>query len=98
MTAVLTWLTIIVATVIVIVLGYYLVGIIIALKAAADDLAKLAGGLAAIANNTAPLRNQGMCYENLPIEFDEHGNAHLKPGVANLCLHDAERRGARAQA
>ena len=24
-----------------------------------------------------------MCYENLPIEFDAHGNAHLKPGVTN---------------
>ena len=24
-----------------------------------------------------------MCFENLPIEFDENGNAHLKPGVKN---------------
>ena len=24
-----------------------------------------------------------MCFENLPIEFDDSGNAHLKPGVVN---------------
>jgi len=24
-----------------------------------------------------------MCFENLPIEFDEHGNAHLRDGVRN---------------
>ena len=24
-----------------------------------------------------------MCFENLPIEFDEQGNAHLKAGVKN---------------
>jgi hydrogenase large subunit len=24
-----------------------------------------------------------MCFENLPIEFDQHGKAHLKPGVRN---------------
>ena len=24
-----------------------------------------------------------MCFENLPIEFDEHGNASLKEGVRN---------------
>ena len=24
-----------------------------------------------------------MCFENLPIEFDEHGNARLKEGVPN---------------
>ncbi len=24
-----------------------------------------------------------MCFKNLPIEFDEQGNARLKPGVAN---------------
>jgi len=24
-----------------------------------------------------------MCFKNLPVEFDEHGNAHLKPGVAD---------------
>ena len=24
-----------------------------------------------------------MCFENLPVEFDENGNAHLKEGVKN---------------
>ena len=24
-----------------------------------------------------------MCFENLPIEFDSKGNAHLKPGTVN---------------
>jgi hypothetical protein len=55
MTALLTWLTIGVALAIVLVLVYYLVGIIVALTRASNDLAKLAGGLVAIDKSTAPL-------------------------------------------
>lgn len=31
-----------------------------------------------------------MCFENLPIEFDEDGNAHLLPGVANPYSYESQ--------
>ncbi len=33
-----------------------------------------------------------MCFENLPIEFDENGNAHLKPGVPNPYSYNTQTR------
>ena len=51
----LTWLTIVVATVVVGVVAAYLVQIAVALSRANDNLVKLAGGLEAIRDNTAPL-------------------------------------------
>lgn len=55
MTQLLLVLTLAVTFIVVIVLVAYLVGIIIALWKTKDDLAKLAGGLVAIRNNTKPL-------------------------------------------
>lgn len=55
MTALLLYLTLAVAAAVVLVLVAYLVGIIIALWDAGNCLAKLAGGLVAIRDNTAPL-------------------------------------------
>ena len=31
-----------------------------------------------------------MCFENLPIEFDEDGNATLLPGVANPYSYETQ--------
>ena len=55
MTAVLLYLTLAVTAAVVLVLVAYLVGIIIALAGARRSLAKLAGGLVAIRDHTAPL-------------------------------------------
>ena len=55
MTSLLLTLTLIVVFAVVLVLVIYLVGIIIALWGAKRRLAKLAGGLVAIRDNTAPL-------------------------------------------
>ena len=52
---ILTYLTLAVALIVVVVLVVYLVLIIVALRRAGDHLAKLAGGLQAIAANTQPL-------------------------------------------
>lgn len=53
--AVLTYLTIVVAVAVVAVLVVYLIMIIIALRRAGDHLAKLAGGLQVIVDNSQPL-------------------------------------------
>ena len=55
MTALLLYLTLGVTAAVVLVLVIYLVGIIIALWGAKNSLAKLAGGLVAIRDNTQPL-------------------------------------------
>lgn len=55
MTALTLYLTLGVTAVIVLVLVFYLIGIIIALWHAKNSLAKLAGGLLAIRDNTQPL-------------------------------------------
>lgn len=55
MTAVLLYVTLAVTAAIVLVLVVYLVGIIVALAGAKRSLAKLAGGLVAIRDHTAPL-------------------------------------------
>ena len=55
MTALLLYLTLGVTAAVVLVLVIYLVGIIIALWGAKNSLAKLAGGLIAIRDNTQPL-------------------------------------------
>lgn len=55
MTALLLYLTLGVTAAVVLVLVIYLVGIIIALWGAKNSLAKLAGGLIAIRDNTHPL-------------------------------------------
>ena len=55
MTALLLYLTLGVTAAIVLVLVVYLIGIIIALWRAKNSLAKLAGGLVAIRDNTQPL-------------------------------------------
>ena len=31
-----------------------------------------------------------MCFKNLPVEFDENGNASLKPGVADPYSYDVQ--------
>jgi hypothetical protein len=51
----LTWLTLIITTVVVGVVAAYLVQIAVALTRANNNLAKLAAGLEAIRDNTAPL-------------------------------------------
>jgi uncharacterized phage infection (PIP) family protein YhgE len=51
----LTTLTLAITTVVVAVVAYHLVGIAVALTRANDNLARLAGGLEAIRDNTAPL-------------------------------------------
>lgn len=48
-------LSLVLAVVIVAVVAYHLVGIYLALRKGADHLEKLAGGLIAIRDNTAPL-------------------------------------------
>lgn len=55
MTALLLYLTLAVTAAVVLVLVVYLIGIIIALWGAGNSLAKLAGGLVAIRDNTQPL-------------------------------------------
>jgi len=30
-----------------------------------------------------------MCFKNLPVEFDEQGNAYLKEGVANPYAYES---------
>ncbi len=55
MTTLLLYLTLGVTAAIVLVLVVYLIGIIIALWGAKNSLAKLAGGLVAIRDNTQPL-------------------------------------------
>jgi uncharacterized protein YoxC len=55
MTSLLLTATLIVVALVVLVLVVYLVGIIVALAGAHRSLAKLAGGLVAIRDNTAPL-------------------------------------------
>ena len=55
MTALLLYLTLAVTAAVVLVLVVYLIGIIIALWGARNSLAKLAGGLVAIRDNTQPL-------------------------------------------
>ncbi len=55
MTALLLYLTLGVAAAIVLVLVAYLIGIIVALWRAKNSLARLAGGLVAIRDNTQPL-------------------------------------------
>jgi len=53
-----TWLSLILVLVIVAVVAWHLIGIFISLKRGADDLAKLASGLVAIRDNTAPLNGK----------------------------------------
>ena len=55
MTSLLLTLTLVVTFAVVIVLVVYLLGIIVALAGAKRSLAKLAGGLIAVRDNTAPL-------------------------------------------
>ena len=55
MTQVLLYLSLAVTAAVVVVLVVYLLGIIIALQGAINDLSKLAGGLIAIRDNTNPL-------------------------------------------
>ena len=55
MTALLLYLTLAVIGAVVLVLVVYLVGIIIALARARSSLARLAGGLIVVRNNTQPL-------------------------------------------
>lgn len=55
MTALLLYLTLAVVAAVVLVLVVYLTGIVIALWGARNSLAKLAGGLVAIRDNTQPL-------------------------------------------
>ena len=55
MTALLLYLTLAVTATVILVLVAYLLGIIIALRGARNSLAKLAGGLVAIRDNTQPL-------------------------------------------
>ena len=55
MTQVLLYITLAVTAAVIVVLVVYLVGIIIALAGARRSLAKLAGGLVAIRDHTAPL-------------------------------------------
>ncbi len=55
MTALLLYLTLAVAAAVVLVLVAYLLGIIVALWGARNSLARLAGGLVAVRDNTQPL-------------------------------------------
>ena len=57
MTALLLYLTLTVTAAVVLVLVVYLLGIIVALRGSKNSLAKLAGGLIAIRDNTQPLGN-----------------------------------------
>ncbi len=58
MTALLVWLTLILAAVIVLVVAYHLAGIFLALRKTAAGLASLAEGLVKIRDDTAPLDGQ----------------------------------------
>ncbi|MEW5834445.1 MAG: hypothetical protein ACOZJZ_23265 [Pseudomonadota bacterium] len=58
MTSALLTATLVVVAAIVVVLVIYLLGIIVALAGAKRSLAKLAGGLVAIRDHTAPLGNK----------------------------------------
>ncbi|MDU8944321.1 hypothetical protein [Ovoidimarina sediminis] len=58
MIVLLGWVSLIVVLVIVAVVAYHLIGIYVALKRGADHLEKLAGGLTAIRDNTAPLNGR----------------------------------------
>jgi len=51
----LTWISVILALVIVLVVAYHLVGGFVALKRGADHLEALAGGLVKVRDDTAPL-------------------------------------------
>ncbi|MBA3325849.1 MAG: hypothetical protein H0T41_11520 [Rhodobacteraceae bacterium] len=51
----LTWISVILALVIVLVVAYHLVGVFVALKRGADHLEALAGGLVKVRDDTAPL-------------------------------------------
>jgi hypothetical protein len=51
-------ISVLLAVVIVAVVAYHLIGIYVALKRGADHLEKLAGGLVAIRDNTAPLNGK----------------------------------------
>lgn len=61
MLTLLTWLTIIVTALVVVVLAVYLIAILVTLRGVGggdkSDLGRLAGGLEAIEQNTAPLPN-----------------------------------------
>jgi len=58
MISVFTALTLILVLVIVAVVAWHLIGIYISLKRGADHLEKLAGGLVAVRDNTAPLNGK----------------------------------------
>ncbi|WP_306007266.1 hypothetical protein [Aquicoccus porphyridii] len=58
MIAALTWISVILALVIVLVVAYHLIGIFVALKRGADHLEALAGGLAKIRDDTRPLNGR----------------------------------------
>lgn len=55
MATVLLWISLVVVLIVVLALVVYLLGIIVALRRASRNLAALAGGLQAIANDTEPL-------------------------------------------
>jgi cell division protein FtsB len=79
MISILTTLTLILVLVIVALVAWHLIGIYIALKRGADHLEKLAGGLVAIRDNSAPLNgkvdeiNTGLA-ELLPPLLAANGN------------------------
>jgi hypothetical protein len=58
MIAALTWISVILALVIVLVVAYHLIGVIVALKRAGDHLEALAGGLVKVRDDTAPLNGR----------------------------------------
>jgi cell division protein FtsB len=58
MIAVLASISLILALAIILIVAYHLIGIYQSLKRAADDLEKLAGGLAKIRDNTKPLNGK----------------------------------------
>ena len=58
MIAVLTWISVILALVIVLVVAYHLIGVFLALRRAGDHLQALAGGLVKVREDTAPLNGR----------------------------------------
>lgn len=58
MIAVLTWITLTLVLVIVLVVAYHLIGVFVALKRGADHLQALADGLVQIKGDTAPLNGR----------------------------------------
>lgn len=52
---ILTWLSVLLALVIVLVVAYHLIGIFVALKRGGDHLEALAGGLVKVRDDTGPL-------------------------------------------